>query len=1017
MPETLFLGDSELAQRMRSLDWSATDLGTVKSWPEHWKSAIRLCLTSRIPVVMYLGPSFTVLYNDPYISFLGAAKHPRSLGRPGHEVWREIWDTIGPMLKSVYATGKATWSEDVLMFFARKLPLEEVYVRFTFGPIFAADGKTVDGIFCPCTETSEQVVGARRLETLRKLGTRAEGRSVHAACSAAAAVLAENERDIPLAAIYLAEESTGKAAFHASAGLPEEHGLPSIISPEDCEAPNASALAGALREQRVLEVPLGDLVSGLPAEEHRTAKALALPIPAAVHGTLNGLLVVGTSPRRVLDDGYRAFFDLVAGHIGSSITDAKAYEAERQRAEALAELDRAKTTFFSNVSHEFRTPLTLMLGPTEDLLVGSHGELTAAQRGQLELLHRNELRLQKLVNALLDFSRIEAGRIQASYEPLDLAGFTRDLASAFQSAVERAGLKLTVDCPPLREPVFVDREMWEKIVLNLLSNALKFTFEGEIRVSLDSTGDGVVLRVMDTGVGVPEEEVPRLFERFHRVAGSRARTHEGSGIGLALVQELVKLHGGSVHVESRVGTGTVFTVTIPKGSAHLPAERIGAGKTAMPTGLGAAPFVEEALRWLPAAEGSAAVVPFDRHFSSPDATRPRSSERILFADDNADMRDYVRRLLDPGWVVEAVEDGAKALASARARPPNLILTDVMMPGLDGFALLRELRKDERTRLIPVVMLSARAGEEARIEGLHAGADDYLIKPFSARELLARVRTQLELSRLREQRVAEIERALRFSEMFIGVLGHDLRSPLSAILTTADGLLRRETSEQFARPIRRIQSNAARMARMIEQILDFTRARIGGGIPIEPKPTSLKDLASQLVEELEPAVSRRIVLESHGDTHGEWDSDRLAQVISNLLGNAVEHGDHSQPIQLSLDGSAHDSLRIKIWNAGVIPDGLLPAVFEPFRGSRVMRNAQKSAGLGLGLYVVREIVRAHGGSIDVRSSVDAGTTFSVLIPRRTTRLPSGETSIASRRNERQGRASARDGELGGDERRD
>jgi signal transduction histidine kinase len=1017
MPETLFLGESELARRMRSLDWSATDLRAPQTWPEHWKAATRLCLTSRIPVVMYLGPSFTVLYNDPYISFLGAAKHPRSLGRPGQEVWREIWDTIGPMLKSVYATGKATWSEDVLMFFARKLPLEEVYVRFTFGPIFAADGRTVDGIFCPCTETTEQVVGARRLETLRKLGARSEGRSVHAASKAAAVVLAENSRDIPFAAIYLTEDSTGKAALHASAGLPEEHDLPSAISPEDCEAPTANPLACALREQRVREIPLGDLVSSLLADEYRATKALALPIPAAVHGTLNGLLVVGTSPRRVLDDGYRAFFDLVTGHIGTAITDAKAYEAERRRAEALAELDRAKTTFFSNVSHEFRTPLTLMLGPTEDLLVGSHGELTAAQREQLELLHRNELRLQKLVNALLDFSRIEAGRIQASYEPVDLARFTRDLASAFRSAVERAGLKLRVDCPPPGEPIFVDREMWEKIVLNLLSNALKFTFEGEIQVSLEDTDGAVALRVRDTGVGVPEEEVPRLFERFHRVAGSRARTHEGSGIGLALVQELVKLHGGSVHAESRVGAGTVFTVTIPKGSAHLPKERIGAAKTAMPTGLGAAPFVEEALRWLPAGEDSASVAPFDRHFSSPEKTRPRSSERILFADDNADMRDYVRRLLEPRWVVEAVEDGSKALASARARPPNLILTDVMMPGLDGFALLRELRKDERTRLIPVVMLSARAGEEARIEGLHAGADDYLVKPFSARELLARVRTQLELARLRAQRVAEVERALRFSEMFIGVLGHDLRNPLSAILTASDGLLRKETSEQFARPIRRIRSSAGRMARMIEQILDFTRARIGGGIPIEPKPTSLKELATQLVEEFEPGAPQRIVLESRGDTRGEWDSDRLAQVISNLLGNAVEHGDHGQPIRLSLDGSAQGSLRIKVWNAGVIPDGLLPTVFEPFRGSGVVRNTQKSAGLGLGLYVVREVVRAHGGSIDVRSSVDVGTTFSVLIPRKTTRPPSGGTSSPSRRNERNGHASAREGELGGDERSD
>jgi signal transduction histidine kinase len=725
------------------------------------------------------------------------------------------------------------------------------------------------------------------------------------------------------------------------------------------------------------------LASGSSSGEHSTTRTLALPIPAAVPGAAEGLLVVGTSPHRVLDDSYRAFFDLVAGHIGTAITDAKAYDAERKRAEALAELDRAKTTFFSNVSHEFRTPLTLMLGPTEDLLTEVHGKLTAVQRHQLELLHRNELRLQKLVNTLLDFSRIEAGRIQASYEPVDLAGLTRDLTSAFRSAVERAGLTLEVDCPPFGEPVFVDREMWEKIVLNLLSNALKFTFEGEIRVSLESTDGSVALRVRDTGVGVPEEEVPRLFERFHRVAGSKARTHEGSGIGLALVQELVKLHGGSVRAESRLGAGTMFTVTIPKGSDHLPKERIGAAKTIMPTGLGAAPYVEEALRWLPAGADGASVASFDRPFGSAESAGPRSSERILFADDNADMRDYVRRLLEPSWVIEAVADGAQALESARARPPDLILTDVMMPGLDGFALLRELRKDDRTRLIPVVMLSARAGEEARIEGLEAGADDYLIKPFSARELLARVRTQLELARLRQQRVAEMEQALRFSEMFIGILGHDLRNPLNAILMAADTIRLRDKSEQVARPVQRIRSSAERMTRMIEQILDFTRARLGGGIPVEPKPMSLSALATQLAEEFEAGAPHPITLESHGDTHGEWDSDRLAQVISNLLGNAIEHGDHSRPVRLSVDGSERAALRIGVWNAGAISDQVLPTLFEPFG---VARNSHNFNGLGLGLYVVHEIVRAHGGTIEVHSSADTGTTFSVLVPRKAARGP-------------------------------
>jgi signal transduction histidine kinase len=403
----------------------------------------------------------------------------------------------------------------------------------------------------------------------------------------------------------------------------------------------------------------------------------------------------------------------------------------------------------------------------------------------------------------------------------------------------------------------------------------------------------------------------------------------------------------------------------------------------MPTGLGAAPFVEEALRWLPSG-GPSTIAPLEPAFGSPETVSPQSSERILFADDNADMRDYVRRLLEPGWAVEVVADGREALQRARDAPPDLILTDVMMPGLDGFALLRELRKDERTRLIPVVMLSARAGEEARIDGLEAGADDYLIKPFSARELLARVRTQLEVARLRHQRVTEAEQALRFSETFIGVLGHDLRNPLTAILTAADSVLRRDPTEQIVRPLQRIRNSAQRMTRMIEQILDFTRARLGGGIPIEPEPMSLETLTTQLVEEFETTAPRRIAFEWRGDTHGEWDGDRLAQVISNLLGNAIAHGEKERPIQLTLDGTERNAVRMKVWNAGAISDQIKATLFEPFRRVEAGNNSQRLPGLGLGLYVVQEIVRAHGGSIDVQSGADEGTTFLVSIPRKVAR---------------------------------
>ncbi|HEY7974949.1 MAG TPA: ATP-binding protein, partial [Ktedonobacterales bacterium] len=519
--------------------------------------------------------------------------------------------------------------------------------------------------------------------------------------------------------------------------------------------------------------------------------------------------------------GTSATFDLVADHRTYTVQTLPVHQnqvtagmavmqevTEQRRAEALAALDQAKTAFFSNVSHEFRTPLTLMLGPIADALADRTEPLPPHQRERLELIQRSGQRLHKLVNTLLDFSRIEAGRIQAAYEPTDVATLTADLASMFRSAVERAGLQLRVECAPLTDlpqPVYVDRDMWEKIVLNLLSNALKFTFDGGITVTMHSTGerhDQVELEVSDTGTGIAEEETPHLFERFYSVQGARARTHEGAGIGLAMVQELARLHGGAVRVTSTPGVGSCFTVTIPTGNAHLPPERIvrqaqrGEVVTlapSAPSAPSATLFVEEALRWLPENPTSPAIAPHPtaqplddppRHADAlplsasvprEEATQPEAAGgRILLADDDADMRDYLTRLLSAHWEVQVVADGAAALAAAREQPPDLIMADVMMPDLDGFALLTALRDDPKTHALPIILLSARAGEEATVEGLQAGADDYLTKPFTAHELLARVQGRLELARMRREaaaRAAQLDAV--FEAITDGVLIHDL----------------------------------------------------------------------------------------------------------------------------------------------------------------------------------------------------------------------------------------------------
>jgi signal transduction histidine kinase/DNA-binding response OmpR family regulator len=467
-------------------------------------------------------------------------------------------------------------------------------------------------------------------------------------------------------------------------------------------------------------------------------------------------------PGRAFDNTYRQFVCRIAEQIAIGLASARAYEQERQHAEALAEIDRAKTAFFSNVSHEFRTPLTLMLGPLEDALTETRERLTPERHEQLITVRRNTFRLLKLVNTLLDFSRIEAGRVQAVYEPTDLPAVTSDIASVFRSAMENGGLRFSVECESIDEPVYVDHDMWEKVVSNLLSNAFKFTFEGAVTVTLKRTGNAAELQVRDSGVGIPDDQRTRVFDRFHRIEGAQARTYEGTGIGLALVQELIKLHGGHVRVESTVGEGSTFIVAIPLETAHLPSDRIQATRSLASTGIGAEAYAEEAQRWLPDEwhTADATVLPTlgSREPSSVTEAAP-TRDVIVVADDNADMRQYLRHLLSGRYEVHAASDGAQALDAARRVRPSLLLADVMMPQLDGFSLLRAVRDDAAIASMPIILLSARAGEESRVEGLQAGADDYLVKPFTARELLARVEAHLKLANLRRD-TAEREERLR-----------------------------------------------------------------------------------------------------------------------------------------------------------------------------------------------------------------------------------------------------------------
>jgi signal transduction histidine kinase/CheY-like chemotaxis protein len=748
-----------MGELMRTHDWGATPLGPPETWPHSLKVAVRIMLTSRYAMFVWWGRELTNLYNDAYRPFLGV-KHPAALARSARLVWQEIWDEIGPRTEAVLDAGQSTFDEALLLLMERHGYLEETYFTFSYSPL-PHDSGGVGGIFCAVTEETERVISQRRLLLLRELATEtARARTPEQVCQITADCLAGNRFDLPFAMLYLADEHGQRLRLAAAAGIDADHPAFALRSDEPVKAwplrevlhTGKAVLIDDLRRRFESPLPGGPWTQ--PPRQ-----ALVLPVSRQGEQGQAAVLVVGLNPCRHFDDDFRGFVNLVAGQISTGIADASAYEAERRRAEALAELDRAKTTFFSNVSHEFRTPLTLVLGPVQEALTHV---ADPAERQRLEMIQRNAWRLLRLVNTLLDFLRIEAGRVDACFESVELATFTAEIASMFRSAFDRAGLTFDVDCSPLPDGVemYVDREIWEKVVLNLVSNAFKFTLQGGVRVSMGMTNTGLVeLRVADTGIGIEAEELPHLFERFHRVEGVRGRTQEGSGIGLALVSELVRLHSGTIRVESQPGVGTTFIVSLPVGRAHLSADRV-RERDAVPasSAVGGELFVEEALRWSPDAQ-TELVSSWSNAIYEPDvqgSSQKARSVNVLIVDDNADMRDYLSRLLGPHYDVAAAADANRALAAIAERVPNLVVTDVMLPGQSGLELLERLRRNSTTATLPVILLSARAGEEAKVEGLRAGANDYLVKPFSARELLARIEGQLVLASLRAEMDAERE---------------------------------------------------------------------------------------------------------------------------------------------------------------------------------------------------------------------------------------------------------------------
>ncbi len=720
--ERLFAGPGETRERLRRTDWAATPLGPVETWSVELRAAVRTVLPSEVPMLLWWGPELVQIFNEAYTRVLGA-KYPAAIGEPGAQCWAEIWDEVGPLAEQVMAGGASTYTENQPLYMLRHGYLEETYWTFSYSPVQDEDGN-VAGVFVATTDVTASVLGERRLETLRQLGTVSTAGGddpLVDACRAVVRVLGASGQDVPLAAIYLRREVVGGPGDDAAEDL---------------------VLVGAAGvdddgEFRPARIPATDVTQ--PVATKAVTEVRLCPLIVTGHAEPVGVLVLGISPYRAFDDAYRGFAELVTAKVSTLISDALAYEFERDRAAALAELDAAKTRFFQNVSHEFRTPLTLLLGPLETLREPTGDESPADQRDAIAAAYRAAVRLQQLVDDLLDLSKAEAGQLRPRAEPTDVGRLTADCVSMFDSAAVQAGLALRADIDEGSGPVELDREMWVKIVLNLVSNAVKYTRSGSVSVALRQDADRLVLSVTDTGVGIPAEERERVFHRFHRVEAGGPGSG-GVGIGLSLVADLAAALGGSVDLDSAPGRGSTFTVRVPR----IPAPD-GVTPRTHDRPIGAMTSSGDVDQREPSAEAAAS------HASGADR------RRILVVEDHPDLRAYLTRLLRAqGWDVDAVADAESALKYVAARTPHLVLSDIMLPGRDGIDFLRELRSEQSTARLPVILLTARAGTESTIDGLNHGADDYIVKPFQPSELVARVRVHLEMSWLRETLVTDSE---------------------------------------------------------------------------------------------------------------------------------------------------------------------------------------------------------------------------------------------------------------------
>jgi signal transduction histidine kinase len=989
-------GGGEMGERIRNFDWSKTPLGDPETWEQSLKTCVRIILTSAQPMFVWWGSSLNAIYNDSYAQIMGK-KHPAGVGARAQDIWFEIWDQLVPKIKSV-ERNEGTYDESYFFLMERKGYQEEVYVSFSYSPAPGDDG-TIKGIFCVCSENTERIINERRLQTLRDVGSVAfDEKSLSAIYLNVADALGNNNKDFPFAIIYEMEENGSKAIATAATGTNgNQYMLPGVI---DLENPTAetNVFCQAFSNNKVMVSGIEKLQEDIPKGSWKKAASQFIYIPISAAGSNHpyAMLFAALNPYRQFDEAYLQFCELIGERVSLEINKMLALEEERKRAEALEQVDKAKTVFFSNISHEFRTPLTLILSPLEELINQRNGSLAVADKQNIETAHRNALRLLKLVNTLLDFSRIESGRQNANYVLTDIVEFTKKLASNFRSVIEKANLQLIINADAFIQPVYIDRSMWEKIVFNLLSNAFKYTLSGNITIELVVENGYAVMKVKDTGVGIPEAELPRMFERFHRVQQVTGRTHEGTGIGLSLIKELVLLHKGEISVDSETNVGSTFTVKIPMGKEHLPAEQIKSQKEEGDS-QGFNMYVEEAGTLLMKA-----------HETSETAEK-EDMPLVLVVDDNADMREHIQTILSGRFKVVTAVNGQDALQKIQEQQPALILSDIMMPVLDGIGLLKEIKGNKATVHIPVILLTARAGEESKIVGWETGADDYLTKPFSAKELISRIASQIKTQQIRTEALMGIAEQKKYAKQledmnreltkmneeltsFAYVSSHDLQEPLRKIQMFSKRIMEKEVhvlSDEGKNFFQRMDNAANRMQLLINDLLTYSRTNTSQK---HFEKTNLNLLITEVKQELYERISATgtiIACESLPEL--SIIPFQFKQLFTNLITNSIKFARTGVTpyIQISVEQIDGHTLEYptanrekKYWHISVADNG---TGFDPRFNEQIfglfqrLHGRRDYEGTGIGLAIAKKVVENHSGFIAAEGKENEGATIHLYLP--------------------------------------